>query len=202
MPINLKGQTSPVAHIPSVLLLSIFHSSPAIFVIHISDLKNSEISHALWIKAMMSVGPHGHADPFSRSNYPRNAHTPILQMIVCYLSPYLLVLWISNVQNDNKICGRPLRTWIRLALTATEAHFKGKWALERIPPILTIIVCYSILSLLVIQISNINNAKISCGRPLINCMHPFRPHGPVGQFVRSNKPRSVHPPYFVDDRVL
>ena len=104
------------------------------------------------------------------SNEPQKpAHSPVLIIIVCYSLVSLLVIGISEVKNAKNHRGRllipSLCSW--LALTAMLAHIQGQTSPEaHIPPILTIIVCYILLSLLVFGIFGVENFKFWNGRPL------------------------------------
>lgn len=69
------------------------------------------------------------------SNEPRIP--PILPMIICYSSPCLLVIWITDIKNTKIFRGHQIGPWlcIRLALMAMPANFQGKTSLEvRISP--------------------------------------------------------------------
>ena len=110
---------------------------------------------------MQPVYPHVHAGQMN--NVARI--TTVLIIIVCYSSPSLLVIGISKVENVKMMHRRLLRpclcNW--LSLTDIPAQFQGQMNPKvRIPPILTIIVCYSSPSLLVIGISGVENPQILC----------------------------------------
>lgn len=102
---------------------------------------------------MWPVVPQAHACPLLRSKEPRSALTPVLQIILCYSSPSLLVIRISEIKNAKLSRGHVLRLWLhkRLDLTNMHAHLKGQTSHEaRIPPVLPMIMCYSLESLLMI----------------------------------------------------
>lgn len=103
--------------------------------------------------------------------------SPILQMIVCYISPSLLEKMDFDFKNIKISHGHSLRPLIciRFYLKAMLAHLKGKKSLEaRIPPFLKMIICYRSSALLVI--ANSDNTKISrClqARPLLSIRLAF-----------------------------
>lgn len=107
---------------------------------------------------MQLVIPHGHADPFSGQTSPKVRIPPILPMIMCYCSPYLLVIRISDFNNAEISRGHLLRPLLctRLALTDMSTQFPGQTSPEaNIPSVLPMIVCYSSPSLLVIRPKNL-----------------------------------------------
>uniref|UniRef100_A0A3Q7FNK7 Uncharacterized protein n=1 Tax=Solanum lycopersicum TaxID=4081 RepID=A0A3Q7FNK7_SOLLC len=84
--------------------------------------------------AMHLVVPHGHSNPFSRSNEPQRDHTPrpLFRRFSCAITNHFLGDPDSIVKKANIFCGNPSRPWIciRLALTDNptlfqENHFLG-----------------------------------------------------------------------------
>lgn len=75
-------------------------------------------------------------------------------------SPSLLVMWNSNFINAKILHGNLLRPWLcnRLALKTMLTNFLGQRCREaQVPFIFPIIVCYSSLAMLVIQIFDLKN---------------------------------------------
>lgn len=87
---------------------------------------------------------------------------PVLLMIVSYSLPCLLVIHISIFKNAKISLGPPLRHFLYnyFSLTAMPPNFKAqKIHEERIPPILPMILCYSLPYLLVIWFTHYKISK-------------------------------------------
>lgn len=97
--VHYKGQTT-LKHPPLFFPIILFFSIPSLLGIRNSDIKNAEISHGnplrTWLCNRLSLT----AMPvhFQGQTSPKECIHPILQMIVCYSSPWFLVIQITTIK--------------------------------------------------------------------------------------------------------
>ena len=115
---------------------------------------------------------------FKGQTSPKSCIPPVLTIIVFYSLPSLLFMGISKIKNAKFHHGHPLRPCrcTRLSHTTISSHFQGQICPEAsIPPILTIIVCHSSPSLLVIEISKVKMLKFVLDYTIGWTSRPCRP---------------------------
>lgn len=130
MPSSFKGKTSPEVCIPPILPMIACYSSHSFLVITISNLKKAKLSRGCFLRpcscrrlALTAMQTH-----FQGQISPKVCIVTVIWMIVCYSSPSLFMIRISDFKNNEISCGRWLRPLICIwfSLKAMLTNFQGQ----------------------------------------------------------------------------
>ena len=120
---------------------------------------------------MQPVGHHFHSKPFSRSNKPRSAHTPLWTIFVCYSQ---LFFGLSGFDVNNAIFFVKVRQDLVYASSWPSRPIQLIFKVKRVPklayPSFQRFSCAIANHFLVDPDSDVNNAKFFCGLPSRPCL--------------------------------